>query len=401
MMVKHGGFVFGFVLVAMAWTVRGQTQEWSRMALADDGIRCMAAANAENVWAVAGVGTNTCIYYYDGNMWTLQCEPFASGTITGEVRKLYAFDADRVWGVGNSWSPQKPMVLVFDEGTWWVTNLTSINASFAYDMYSTDATNLWMVCNTGKILCSSNGGFDWAVETDTGSQIWQGIDGAGSNHIWVCGGTGVDDQEILFHDGSAWSTQFAVNVGSSRYLRDVEVVNWHDVWVGGDNGTILRFDGLSWGLVTNVGDTMNTAEIAAWSEDSLWFVFGGVDRGAYRWDGDRINFSTNFGGFSASGLVAAGPFEAWVGITSGNLYWTTRYPETSAFGLYPSLSWPSVRGSTYRVEWADALDSNTWFLADYVEATSDITTWADMGGTNRLPPSGAGQRLYRVNGVSD
>jgi len=68
-------------------------------------------------------------------------------------------------------------------------------------------------------------------------------------------------------------------------------------------------------------------------------------------------------------------------------------PDQNSF----ALSWDSVAGVTYQVEYSP--DLTTWFFSPTGELTANgsTTTWTDSGPPATLaPPLSVGQRFYRI-----
>src|SRR3569832_2924384 len=69
--------------------------------------------------------------------------------------------------------------------------------------------------------------------TGTSQDLW-GVWGIHSNDVWVVGDSGT----ILKWDGSSWTTQAS---GTTRSLFAVRGVDTNNVWAVGEDGTILKW----------------------------------------------------------------------------------------------------------------------------------------------------------------
>ena len=170
-------------------------------------------SSPDDLYAVGGTETTGAVMHWDGKTWA----PLALGVSVPLLNWCHAFSASDVTMVGNSGT-----VIHFD-------------------------------------------GTAWALEsTPTTQNLW-GVWGAWPTDLWAVGGDGITDgQATLLHwNGSSWS-QIALpplqKVGVYQLLK-VWGTSAKDVYVVGQRGVVLHFDGGTW-----------TEELVGASDDlvSLW-----------------------------------------------------------------------------------------------------------------------------------
>jgi len=73
-------------------------------------------------------------------------------------------------------------------------------------------------------------------------------------------------------------------------------------------------------------------------------------------------------------------------------------PSTMINEISPSLtlSFDSIAGRTYKIEWADTETPMSWNLAKTLVAEDTVTYWTDSGGDDREPTSHPSKRYYQV-----
>jgi hypothetical protein len=259
---------------------------------------------------------------------------------------------------------------------------------------------VWVVGNSGIILRSTDGGATWIEEEDTGSDIWQGIDGLDARNVWVVGAA--NPCRILFYDGYGWTNQheFAMP-SSSGYLRDVSAVAEDNVWAAGDLGYILHFDGTSWTTSVRVteNDYFNYAPISAIGQ-KVWAAPRDFQGTIYFNDGSGWSSQTNFGTvYEPVCLDANVPSFVWAGMENQRIYLLRYFEPITHMAEGIGLTWESIIGVTYQVEYTDSPEaSNDWHFADEVTAARTNTTWGDIGdaASGRPAPESSTSRFYRV-----
>src|SRR5262249_28258975 len=113
---------------------------------------------------------------------------------------------------------------------------------------------------------------DASADGAGGSGGTGGIGGASSSDLWVVGFQFGDSRHnVILHWTSAggWETQTSPVPGP--FLSDVWGTSPTDVWAVGNGGTILHYNGSSWGAVPS-NSTSNLAAIWGSSPTDVWAV---------------------------------------------------------------------------------------------------------------------------------
>jgi hypothetical protein len=186
-------------------------------------IWAISAAGADDVWAGCQAG-----WYlrYDGTDWT----PYQSNTGTNFVG-IKAFINGEAWAVGNDIHEYGNLMLNLGSG--WTTKI--ISNKWLTKIDGTDNNNLWAIGNEGLLFHLYSGRID---EIETGSSATlRGICVLSSNNIWIAGGIGANQGELLFYDGTTCRKE---TLPSTEYLWSVDSYDGSVIWVVGDGGTIFK-----------------------------------------------------------------------------------------------------------------------------------------------------------------
>ncbi len=304
----------------------GQDWTFSSSIGGNGGITGIAAADSTDVWTVRGSQGNGEILHYNGTDWQIQTATFA--TQSGEHRGAYAFDSNHVWVVGNSQFPNIGRIYYYDGTVWTLQTRTIGGSNFIYDAYAEDINNVRATGNQGDIFRTTDGGISWTIDTDTGGEIWTGIHGINGDNIWVVGAQ--SPSQILFYNGSEWAVQTEIELGSSKYLRDVTAVAPDDVWACGDTGVMLHYDGATWGIFTELGDDLKA--ITSINADKIWAVSNQSQ--VFQYDGLAWALQTDLGGYtSQAALDASAPSDVWAGIYFGSKTYHLLLPSSNRNAL--------------------------------------------------------------------
>jgi hypothetical protein len=133
--------------------------------------------------------------------------------------------------------------------------------------------------------------------------IW----GSGPSDVWVAGDKGT----ILHYNGQAWSISPS---GTQENLTSLYGTAPNNIWVSGEKGAILLWDGAAWKEVSNGVDTVLVNMWASGPTD-VWAV--GVDmtgESAYirRWNGTKWEGQDIPGSSSLWGVTGTGPEDVWL-----------------------------------------------------------------------------------------
>ncbi|MCM8802695.1 MAG: hypothetical protein NC827_05245, partial [Candidatus Omnitrophica bacterium] len=104
----------------------------------------------------------------------------------------------------------------------------------------------YAVGEKGVILESDDGEY-WNLMTYDGTPTLYGIYGESSNNIWACGENG----KVIRFDGIRWQEQnidwdsLGIDKNNPPTFYSIYIDN-NDVWVAGTGGTVLKYDGTNW-----------------------------------------------------------------------------------------------------------------------------------------------------------
>lgn len=291
---------------------------WTTLNLAPDLLDVWTTA-ANNAWAVGEFGS---IYRWDGTTWTRQTSP-----TTATLDAVWAPSATEAYAGGENGT-----MLRWNGSTW--TTMTFPSTGTVYALWGTSGTNIFATTSTGEVLRYN--GTVWTVTTTMGSALWA-VYGFSANDVFVSGENGLAARYngtvwttlpapsggtlaglyttgatglytvgansqgtagvAYAWNGSAWSS---LGVNSNRILTSIWGPSLLDLYVTGDVGTVLHYDGTRW-------QTMTTG-----TTDLLWSVSGAPNAtgGAF-----AVGYNTTIvaGSLSSSALRAAVSGAAGVG----------------------------------------------------------------------------------------
>ena len=157
-----------------------------------------------------------------------------------EYAAIHGVDAETFWVVGKAgvvktWS-MKGGSLVDDAST--LGGSAALNQVFALD-----ATHVYAVGEQGLVAVRGSAG--WAADgsAPTGRQNLQAVWASATSDLWVGGSNGF----VAHFDGSAWST---MSSGVSETISSIAGTSPTDVWAVTLQGTVLRYNGQSFAIVS-------------------------------------------------------------------------------------------------------------------------------------------------------
>jgi hypothetical protein len=306
-----------------------------------------------DVWAVGEHGT---VLHFDGAAWTRH--PADTGA---SLHAVWARAADDVWFVGAAGTVRR----------WNGTRIESVaidTTAKLLAVWGTEGGKVWVVGARGTILHFDGRG--WTRQDHPRWGRLRGVRGFSDQDVWAVGEAG----HVLHFDGSAWSRVSSSSPAERARLASlglgsngqqgggVEPISpvagearWssgpRDVWVAGERGLLLHFDGSGWSaasttaelfpfgalwakgrerwVFTDFGDggpprswrwsgadkrpvsgTPHLRVVFGPSADNLWGVDGGGT--AHRWDGETWSTAKTGLYQDVHGLWAAGPDDVWV-----------------------------------------------------------------------------------------
>jgi hypothetical protein len=188
------------------------------------------------------------------------------------------------------------------------------------DVYGFGANDVWAVGPAGRILRYD--GHGWSGERFDGDSvyaealgIWEnpprnhylwGVWGSAPNDVFVAGDSG----SVLHWNGSAWRK---MSTGTREGLRRVWGTSGSNVYVSGEHGTLLHYDGAAWSRVA-VPTTVTLERV--WGSSAGDVYVGGAEATLLHYDGtawSRVAIPVDptytvfaVWGTSASNVFAAG-----------------------------------------------------------------------------------------------
>lgn len=215
---------------------------------------------------------------------------YEAGTDEGTFLSAWGPSEADVWAVGGQ------VVQIGDvgtglvhrrEGDLWSRVELPLGAPLLNWVHGID-TEVWIVGNAGAALHHDVDGW---VATVTGLDVplW-GCWVTGRDDVWAVGGDALDDEgsPVIVHwDGEAWAPQVLPTLDRpAAAMFKVWAAASNDVWVVGDAGVILHYDGRAWVQVpSGTGNDL----ISLWgrSADDIVAVGGRSNGTLARWDGTR------------------------------------------------------------------------------------------------------------------
>lgn len=279
-------------------------------------IRSVAALKATDVWAVGDGGY---IGHYDGTKWT----DFPSGT-TVNLNGVYALSATEVYAVGDNKTFLRYL------GSSWQPHPAGY-ATIAQDVkgiWAFAGTNIWTVATTttpNQVYVGNFNGISYSGYTPT--------DPAGMNRVVNVNGMWATQQganTLIFFAGKSYaafsnvngamvntSYQFPLN-GSE--LRAVWGTSATDVWVVGDNGFVIQYDGAWKSQTTGLAPANLYGVWKSAPTSELWMV---GDLGmVWKYDGTAWAVKESTTRNKLQAITGISTTDFWVGGSSGTMLHT-------------------------------------------------------------------------------
>jgi hypothetical protein len=258
-----------------------------------------------------------------------QCEPLlpcADRTLctqtkaqTNRLWSVWALSNTDVWAVGDS-----STVLHWDGKTWTLNNngipagisLSSVWASAPDDVWAVGANTALI---TGHIFHFD--GTSW-TQSYMGTRYLNWIHGTSKNDIFVVGVSNAGATvpgDFRRYNATTKGWDF-INAGVNRDYFAVWASSPTDVWVGGGNGTLVRFTGTST-MTIPIGATNDIHGVHGYVTQSGQTIVYAVGLGGLvaRYDGSATPRLTAIGALALNGVLAS-PEAVYVVTSSGTLY---------------------------------------------------------------------------------
>lgn len=323
------------------------------------------ALGPDDVWLTTFGTGNT--YHWDGASW----QPRG-----GNVRRIWTADSTEVWGIGRGAESPTPKSAIrkWSLAKGWYDPPDSPSRGELFDVWGTDPSTVYFGGDEGVFqwegtqfkLCLSR------TMVNSVHTVWSPV---GGGPVWAIGRGGA-----IQHSKRACEEWLPTSAGSfdpypPAYLFDVKGTADDDVWIAGERGTILHWDGTKMSPVQS-GVSVDLSGIQIRSQRDVWFF--GAGGTILRWNGDRIE--NMLGGIQTlRGIWGAAPDDIWAVGDAGTLLhyngraWSrTPSPLTQAlygvWGSAPDDVW--VAGSGVLLHW----DGKVW-SKDQALAADRPTIW--------------------------
>jgi len=201
-----------------------------------DDLLSIYAASATTVFAIDLQGD---IYRWNGTTWTLSLSNSA------DFQALHGSSATNIIAVGTNGT------IARWNGTAWST-MTSGTTQTLNAVWVESQTVAWAAGNNGTVLQLATN--SWSTETSTSTQTLNGV-WSGDNVVYAVGA----NTEVLRRVGSTWSR---VTVPSSELLYGVHGNSATDIVIVGSNGTLLRWNGTAWSVLSVGGLAGNLYQVS-------------------------------------------------------------------------------------------------------------------------------------------
>lgn len=237
-------FVVGWNLFLARWD--GNTWTVDAPPAATPAVRILQGVwsdGPKNAWAV---GNSSTIFRYDGSAWSVVSD--VNRVITSVIDNYYT-----VWGSGSD---------VWIGGDLGITRCKSPTAcaiessgGAIFSIWGSSSSSIFAVGGGGQIRRYN--GTSWSPMSSPTTRQLARVAGSGPNDVWAVG-----DSVVLHYDGTSWSNVTLNGIGNYYFSRSPSGLQslfqlglWvrgpKEVYLGGDNGIIVRFDGTEWRELMN------------------------------------------------------------------------------------------------------------------------------------------------------
>ena len=211
----------------------------------------------------------------------------------------------------------KPLVLHFDGVSWAPSyQSTSLGLQTVWGASASDVFAGGLFCSppNSSMLLYSGSSWSFTAPCGTVGTVVTSISGNGPSDVFALERTGLIQAHyfLVHYDGQMWTTVYTHPSSPNADLRAIGARASNDVIAVGSAGTIVRYDGTTWGTQAS-GTTANL--VAVWGDRASPAVFAAGSSGAILYyDGSAWHAQTSgttealyaIWGISASDVFAAG-----------------------------------------------------------------------------------------------
>ncbi len=269
-----GGVADGYATIlytansGAAWVRQGNSND-----LANVGLSCVAAVDAQTAWAVGQNSRGYSSIYHTTNAglsWVRQ----GSRETIGD----YALDKISVCGRDVVWISGADGVVLrsADGGQSWQNRSPAGFTNFMQGITALDADNAWVAGHKhdscAPILHTTNGGLSWVRQSGgaaTNIENILSIGAADALRLWAVGFRGISDGMVICSTdgGATWQTQY----NACYHANELSIVNTSRVYVAIDSYVIgTRDGGQSWQQVGKISTAYATMGICSPDGSNVW-----------------------------------------------------------------------------------------------------------------------------------
>jgi hypothetical protein len=278
---------------------------WSLHSRAVDGpdLTAVWVHDRSTAWAVGPAGL---IERWDGTRWSPVQDGFGGTPTTEDLTAIWGSGADDVWAVGKNGT-----ALHFDGANWQSHSYDVPTHADLLAVWGRGRDDVWATGAGGVLLHWT--GAAWYTATSGTKEDLHGIWASAGGDVWAVG----DTSASVHWDGAAWvaSPPPPPTWGSDvsyppppdmlpKNLYAVWGEGPDNVWVAGDAGVMLHFDGQQWRPASILGLGQNYRAIWGDGNGAFWFVgTGGTIVATYDPSRDPSRVYPN-GGYGLPDLAA-------------------------------------------------------------------------------------------------
>jgi glucose/arabinose dehydrogenase len=286
---------------------------------ADTNVNGVAAASANDVWAVGEYGPfpfNSMTLHWDGSSWTHVPSPNA-GTSTNRLQDVAVIAPNDVWAVGfyfnASGQPSRTLTMHWDGVQWTIVPSPNRQEGVAFNYLNgvagTASNDVWAVGSSSAAGSPASSltmhwdGVQWTIVDSpnpvTGSNALSSVVMRSSTEVYAVGGS--QESLALRWNGTQWVHIPTPNPypSGSNPLADVDITPGGDVWAVGytapDFNNFFTFVLRNWQQVPSPNPPMNNnvlTSVSVVSDNDIWAVghYQSPNTGRYEtftihWDG--------------------------------------------------------------------------------------------------------------------
>ena len=343
-----------------------------------DDLLSIYAVSATNVFAIDLQGD---IYRWNGTTWTLSLSNGA------DYLALHGSSATNIIAVGINGA------IARWNGTAW-SPMTSGTTQTLNAVWVESQTVAWAAGTNGTVLQLATS--TWSRETTNSTQILNGV-WSGDNVVYTVGA----NSEVLRRVGSTWAR---VTVPSAELLYGVHGNSATDVVIVGANGTLLRWNGTMWSVLSVGGVAGNLYQVSGSAANGgRRYVVG--DGGVAQLDGTTATLVNTPYAPQLFGVSVDATGTAWTSgergavlrsADAGGAAWTTN-------NLAPDLLdvWTTATNNAFAVGefgFVYRWNGTTWTRQQTPTVATLQTVWAV--GANDAFAGGEGGVMLRWNGAT-